>query len=889
MNEVDTKCDQGEPESIRAVNNPDRPVRALFTLNECIRPLPPDGFELIEEIGRGGMGMIFRARDLSFDRDIALKFLQSKYEVGSINALRFIDEARITGQLQHPGIPAVHQVGTLADGRPYLVMKLIKGYTLSDLIWNKNGSPKSSEPFKPHAILPNYLSIFEAICQAVGYAHAHGVIHRDLKPHNIMVGAFGEVQVMDWGLAKVLKHGDDAETDALARQDTQATCTLAAQSLIQTTGSELTTAGSVLGTPSYMPPEQAIGANSLLDPRSDVFGLGAILCVLLTGKPPFLGETAESTRLLSAMGLLTDCFERLDVSGADPDLITLAKRCLAPERDNRLKDGGAVAMEIARLRTAADERVRQAELERTKAEVLVKEQRRRRRVMMVSSTAVIAVLLVGIVGTTWGLVQAATKEKAEAEQRKKAETKEAETQTVLDFVENKVFAAARPEGLEQGLGRNARMRDVMEKALTDMADSFKDKPVIEARIRTTLGKSFWYLGEYPIAAKELHRAHELFEQVNGPTDVQTLKVLLAIANLEERMELHEKALERRERVFRLAKEHYGINEKVTQMAMSNLAISYFTLGRTNEELKLREEVYQLTLDKLGTSDPFTLLCMTNLALAYRMSGKSQECLDLFAKAIELQKKHLGPTHPNTLDSIKNLAGSLDMLSRHDQALPLHESVLKISKEKLGDDHPATLSSMTSLAYCYSCLGRNEDALKLIQQAVPLYEKRFGPRHGETLNCLWANIARLFDLKRSLEAIPLIDDCLKRASGSKANPTMLHSFMILRFRHFKMQRDLKHCQESLELWQNYEFKQGEFLFDQACAWVSFATLKSEIEKANVEKEVDQAMLLLQSAVTAGWNDAKQLEQDEDLALLRGRVDFQTLLTSLKKKTSTEKKP
>jgi hypothetical protein len=281
------------------------------------------------------------------------------------------------------------------------------------------------------------------------------------------------------------------------------------------------------------------------------------------------------------MGLLIDCFERLDASGADPDLIALAKRCLAPEKEKRPENGGTVAGEIARLRTAADERARQAELERTKADVMVKEQRRRRRVMLSSSAAVIAVLLVGIVGTTWGLFQAATKEKAEAEQRKKAETKEAETQTVLDFVENKVFASVRPEGLEQGLGRNVKMRDALEKALADVADNFKDQPIIEARIRKTLGKSLWYLGEYPIASRELHRSLELYQAHAGLHEEPTLLVMLNIANLDDEMEHHQEALERRERVFQLAMEHYGINEKVTQMAMSNLAISYYKLGRLN--------------------------------------------------------------------------------------------------------------------------------------------------------------------------------------------------------------------------------------------------------------------------------------------------------------------
>jgi len=231
------------------------------------------GYALGEEIGRGGMGVVYRARDVALDREVAVKLLQDRYAPGSPAARRFLDEARITGQLQHPGIPPIHQAGTLPDGRPFLVMKLIKGRTLDRVLED----PATT----------NVLAVFEAVCQAVAYAHARGVIHRDLKPANVMVGAYGEVQVMDWGLAKVL-----ADT---AGADETAEATRAVTEIRDPGGSDSgrTQAGSILGTPAFMPPEQAIGAIDQVDPRSDVFGLGAILAVILTGQPPFVAPTAE--------------------------------------------------------------------------------------------------------------------------------------------------------------------------------------------------------------------------------------------------------------------------------------------------------------------------------------------------------------------------------------------------------------------------------------------------------------------------------------------------------------------------------------------------------------------------------------------------------------------
>src|SRR5262245_11414317 len=162
-------------------------------------PVPPalpqvPGYELLGEVGRGGMGVVHRARDLSLDRDVAVKLLQDRYPADSPIARRFTDEAKITAQLQHPGVPAVYQVGALPDSRPFLAMKLIKGRTLAALLGER---PDPADRGR-------FVGVFEHVCQAVAYAHSLRVIHRDLKPSNIMVGKFGEVQVMDWGLAKIL-------------------------------------------------------------------------------------------------------------------------------------------------------------------------------------------------------------------------------------------------------------------------------------------------------------------------------------------------------------------------------------------------------------------------------------------------------------------------------------------------------------------------------------------------------------------------------------------------------------------------------------------------------------------------------------------------------------
>jgi WD40 repeat protein len=369
----------------------------------------PPGYELSDEIGRGGMGVVYRARDTALDRDVAVKLLAERFPPDSPAAQRFLGEARITGQLQHPGIPAVHQVGTLADGRPFLAMKLIKGSTLEAILKQR------TDPAADRGWL---LAIFEAVCQAVGYAHAHRVIHRDLKPSNVMVGAFGEVQVMDWGLAKILDEQRPATTEALAAEQTRAWTQLSPTPEI----GSLTQAGSLVGTPAFIAPEQALGELERISERSDVFGLGALLAVILTGQPPYVGDTLESVRVQAVRGKLENCFDRLDGSGAEPELLALCKSCLAFEPADRPSDGGVVAAAVARFRAEADDRARRAELERVRVEgeqataLARSAERRKRRRLVIGAVAVLAVATVGGLGSVLAVQRQAAGRLAESNQ-----------------------------------------------------------------------------------------------------------------------------------------------------------------------------------------------------------------------------------------------------------------------------------------------------------------------------------------------------------------------------------------------------------------------------------------------------------------------------------------
>lgn len=242
------------------------------------------------QVAAGGMGAIMQAQDLAIRRAVAMKLM---LEPGrGDETIRFIAEAQVTGQLEHPNIVPVHDIGTNDVGHPFYTMKFVRGHTLKAIITGiRNGDPKLCADFP----LARLLTIFQKVCDAIAFAHARGVIHRDLKPDNIMIGDFGEVLVMDWGLAKVLGAEAPQQPAHWKREgatDTRDESINSSRTDHGETGK--TISGFILGTPNFMSPEQARGEVEKIDARSDIFALGALLYVILTFDPPFAGGGAEA-------------------------------------------------------------------------------------------------------------------------------------------------------------------------------------------------------------------------------------------------------------------------------------------------------------------------------------------------------------------------------------------------------------------------------------------------------------------------------------------------------------------------------------------------------------------------------------------------------------------
>lgn len=282
--------------------------RALDHLSELAADpeLAPERYEIREMVARGGMGVVYRAWDRDLDREVALKVLTLPHGEGEA-ASRMLAEAKILARLEHPGIVPVYESGLLADGRVFYAMRLVAGQRLDQVVAS---GPELAER----------LRIFGRIAETVAFAHAHGVVHRDLKPENVMVGPFGEVLVMDWGVAKDRRGGEVAGAARHA----------AGTGPAATGASAVGTAhGAVLGTPGYMAPEQARGDNERVDERSDVFALGALLAFLLTGQPPTL--TGEPPSL----------------AGLPRPLAAVCRKAMASLAEDRYPGAEALARDVA--------------------------------------------------------------------------------------------------------------------------------------------------------------------------------------------------------------------------------------------------------------------------------------------------------------------------------------------------------------------------------------------------------------------------------------------------------------------------------------------------------------------------------------------------------------
>jgi tetratricopeptide (TPR) repeat protein/tRNA A-37 threonylcarbamoyl transferase component Bud32 len=697
-------------------------------------------YDLLQEVGEGGIGVVFRGRDRVLGRELAVKVLRDAYRDDPDARRRFTEEARVGSQLQHPAIVPVYELGRFDDGRPYLTMKLVEGYTFAALLHGRTDLGQD---------LPRWLGVFAQVCQAMAYAHARGVVHRDLKPANVMVGAFGEVQVMDWGFAKQLRResGGDASESCNPQPAVR-------------NGAGATQSGALMGTPAYMPPEQARGEAALIDARADVFALGAILCEILTGRPPYVGGTADAVCRQAAAGDLSDAHARLDACGADAALRELAKRCLAADRAARPPDAGVVAGELTAYLASAQERLRQAQLERAAAEARAQEAaakakaERRARRLTLALAAVVVLLAVGmVVAPTVSLAfvreeQRRTQEALQAEARRRQQARQA-----LDMLAGPV--------IEDWLGKQPALspdhKKFLEQALAIYTEFAAETSTDEAS-RAGLAHAYYQIGNIqrirgrmPQAEEAYDRGAELYTRLAAEAPGRT-EYRRGLARLLVHRITVWRATGRGGQAEAALRDLVPLQRKWAaaspdpdlrlDLAHNLVSLSFLSLKRgqlPDAEALVREAVadYENLLAQYparqDAARPGWCRAQNNLGMVLSRTGRFDEAERAFldarkwlermaAASPDLDVRHeLGHAHTN-------LARLLYRTARQEEAEAAQQEALKV-RQKLAADFPGALYLQGDLAATHTNLGmglasrgRPEDADEAYRRAIALYRR-----------------------------------------------------------------------------------------------------------------------------------------------------------------------
>jgi tetratricopeptide (TPR) repeat protein len=721
------------------------------------------GYEIIQELGRGGMGLVYKARHIGLDRVVALKVIREAAGIDPQSLGRFEIEGKAAARLRHAQIVQVYDVGQI-DGRPYAALEYVEGGSLAAFL---RGSPQSPELAA---------ELVTGLAEAVQSAHDAGVIHRDLKPANVLLqnrtsrtaqgtgldlGAWLP-KIADFGLAKVLDLDQGLTIDR-----------------------------PLVGTPSYMAPEQAAGQGRSIGAAVDIYALGAILYELLTGRPPFkaatVSETMEQVRT-------ADVVPPRRLRPALPvDIETICLKCLQKEPRDRYRYAGEVAEELGRYLRGEPVQARPV----SGFNRAVRWCRRNPALAAASAAAVLAILCALGLATGMAVQQtrAATRLREEAQRAKRAEQVAAanearalteaenakrsaqESRAVVAFFQDKVLAAARPKDQEGGLGREATIRDAIDAAEPLIPPSFTGQPSVEAAIRHALGTTYFYLGDPKLAITQLERARAQRQALLGTNNPVTLTSANALA-------LSYRAAGRRADAVALAKETLelrratlGPDHPDTLKSLTNLANTYRDSGRIPESIPLFEEALRRCRVALGPDHVETLNSMNNLANSRRDTGALTEAISLYEDTLRLRKLKLGPYHPDTLTTMHNLAAACWEAGRHVDAISLEVEALKGRRMRLGPDHTDTLHSMAGLAVDYWAVGRVEEAIPLYEEVLKLRRAKLGLNHADTLITMSDLALAYRDAGRLSEAIPLQEQAF-RLKKSTLNPNELSTLATM---------------------------------------------------------------------------------------------------------------
>ena len=662
-------------------------------------------YHLLQKIGEGGMGEVWLAEQKEpVRRRVALKLVKAGMNSREVIA-RFESERQALALMDHPAIAKVLDAGSTPQGAPYFVMEYVAGVPIP--VYCDNHQLTTRER----------LELFVRVCEGVQHAHQKAIIHRDLKPSNILVTEVDgkpAPKIIDFGVAKALTQKLTADT-------------------------MFTRVGSIIGTPEYMSPEQALSSGEDIDTRTDVYSLGIILYELLAGTLPlelrqiafeeFLRKLREddapkpSTRIRTEAPATSVDVARKRRSEPEAlvrqirgDLDAIALKALEKERSRRYGSAADLAADIGRY-------LRNEPVVAAPPSAVYRARKFARRHRWGLATAC-AFVLVLITATTVSVRQSirAAKETAVAK-------------AVSDFLQNDLLAQANTANQSALTARpdpDLKVRTALDRAAARITGKFDRQPEVEAAIRDTIGQSYVGLGQFPEARKQTERALDLRRQVLGTRNQQTIETMLHLAEISWRQGRYPEAEALERQGLATSRRVLGNEHPDTLAALRGLGGVYTLEGKYADAVTLESEALAISRRVFGPEHPATLRAMLNLGSVYSDLNKNAQAAELFSQILEIRRRVLGPEHPDTLLTMHNLANAYRRDGQLERAEALTTEALEVERRVLGPEHPETLRTMVVLGSLYGDHGKYGQAEALDSQTLEIKQRVLGAEHPETL-------------------------------------------------------------------------------------------------------------------------------------------------------------
>ena len=764
-------------------------------------------YVLTRLLAEGGMGQVWLAEQIApVKRRVALKLIKGGMYDNRVMQ-RFEAERQSLAVMNHPTIAKIFDAGSTVDGQPYFVMEYVDGPSITRYCDHKRMKIRER------------LEMFVKVCEGVQHAHQKAIIHRDLKPSNILVQEVDGKplpRIIDFGIAKAISAEGSSKPAIVTR------------------------VGVLMGTPAFMSPEQGDPGVLDVDTRTDVYSLGVILYVLLTGKLPFDQErwtsrpidevlrqlrqedplspsaklkAEKKTAIESAEKRSSDAHQLVSQLRGDLDWITM--KALEKDRARRYGTPTELAADVQRYLAKQPVMARGAS-----AGYRLRKYGQRHR-LGVSVGAGAAAMLLAFAAAQTVELRRITRERDRANR-------------IAEFMSN-MFKVADPN---ESRGNSITAREILDKAAASIDQGLAQDPEVGAQLMDLMGTVYQTLGLYSRSQTLLEHAVDIQKRALGPDREETLKSQSDLAwtldhagKSTEAEKLERQTLEAQRRVL-------GPENKQTLKTVNNLAWTLHQEGHDEEAEKIGREGLATEQRVYGKDNSLTVAAMSNLGVILKTEGKYPEAEKLERESLEVKKRILGAAQPETLQTMDNLATILASEERYAEAEEVVRKTLELEKRVLGPEHPFTAETIDNLAYDVMKQGRAAEAEKLQREALEIEKRTLGPEHPDTL-------LTMSNLAASLE---------------------------MEGRYAESQRVLEELREiQKRLYGPNSPQIAETTYNLACA-------------AARSGKKSAALALLREAIDHGLSAEviRQMDQDEDLNSLRGDPTFEAILAARKKK-------